>query len=60
MLDTGATPAPKTYPELTSGALLTSSKTFDDNYDYGVFFRPQYLKSSNTKIFMKMYHVTLF
>lgn len=60
MLETGATPATKTYPELTFGGLFTSTKTFDDDVynHYGVFF--QCLKSSNTKTFMKLYHVTLF
>lgn len=38
MLDTGATPAPKIYPELTFEALFTSSNTFDyDDDHYEVF-----------------------
>lgn len=34
MLNPGATPALKIQPELTFGALFTSSKTFDDDYYY--------------------------
>lgn len=55
ILDTGATPAPKTYPELTFGALFTSSKTFEMMMMIlGIFLGPQYLKSSNTKTFMEL------
>lgn len=57
ILDTGATPAPKTYPELTFGALFTSSKTFEMMMmmmNLGIFLGPQYLKSSNTKTFMEL------